>query len=95
MHYILLALREPLHGYALMQKIEELSDGNVRIAAGTMYGAIENLLKYQWITPVATEDTRRKVYQITAEGLAILAAEQQRLQHILAVYERVDGHEEI
>ncbi|WP_369814324.1 PadR family transcriptional regulator [Lysinibacillus sp. FJAT-14745] len=42
MHYILLALREPLHGYAMMQKIEEMSEGSVRIAAGTMYGAIEN-----------------------------------------------------
>ena len=80
MHYILLALREPLHGYAMMQKIEEMSAGSVRIVAGTMYGAIENLLKYHWIAPVETQDTRRKVYQTTEEGLEILAAEQQRLR---------------
>ncbi|EHI68654.1 transcriptional regulator, PadR domain protein [Streptococcus ictaluri 707-05] len=42
--YILLALLEPGHGYHIMQKVEEMSDGDVRIAAGTMYGAIENLL---------------------------------------------------
>lgn len=90
MHYILLALREPLHGYAMMQKIEEMSEGNVRIAAGTMYGAIENLLKYNWITPVETEDSRRKVYQTTTTGLEILAAEQQRLRRILALYEGAD-----
>lgn len=93
MHYILLALREPLHGYAMMQKIEEMSAGSVRIAAGTMYGAIENLLKYHWISPVVTHDTRRKVYQTTAEGLEILAVEQQRLQRILSLYEEANGHE--
>ena len=38
--YILLSLKEPSHGYAIMQKVEELSNGRVRIAAGTMYGAI-------------------------------------------------------
>ncbi|MEG0450282.1 MAG: PadR family transcriptional regulator [Lysinibacillus sp.] len=87
MHYILLALREPLHGYAIMQKIEYMSDGNVRIAAGTLYGAIENLLKYDWIMPVESDDPRRKVYTTTEAGLAILASEKQRLQHILSVYE--------
>lgn len=39
-YYVLLALLEPLHGYAVMQKVEELSGGQVRLAAGTMYGAI-------------------------------------------------------
>ena len=48
-YYILLALLEPAHGYSIMQTVEEMSDGDVRIAAGTMYGAIENLLKLQWI----------------------------------------------
>lgn len=95
MHYILLALREPLHGYAMMQKIEEMSAGSVRIAAGTMYGAIENLLKYQWISPVETHDTRRKVYQTTGEGLEVLAAEQERLQRILSLYKGADGHDQV
>ena len=34
-YYILLALLEPAHGYLIMQKIEDLSDGDVRMAAGT------------------------------------------------------------
>ena len=38
-YYVLLALIEPAHGYAIMQKVEELSSGQVRLAAGTMYGA--------------------------------------------------------
>lgn len=87
MHYILLALREPLHGYAIMQKVEVMSKGQVRIAAGTLYGAIENLLKYNWIALVPTDDSRRKVYKLTNEGLTILQAEKERLSHILSLYE--------
>lgn len=86
MHYILLALREPLHGYAIMQKIEVMSDGQVRLAAGTLYGAIENLLKYNWIVLVASDDPRRKVYRITNEGLEVLQTEKERLIHILSLY---------
>ncbi|GLC88859.1 PadR family transcriptional regulator [Lysinibacillus piscis] len=93
MHYILLALREPLHGYAIMQKIEVMSEGQVRIAAGTLYGAIENLLKYNWIVLVASEEPRRKVYRITDEGLHILQIEKERLHHILSLYEGVEHHE--
>ncbi|MEZ0481208.1 PadR family transcriptional regulator [Planococcus sp. SSTMD024] len=95
MHYILLAVREPLHGYAIMQKVERMSDGQVRIAAGTLYGAIENLLKAGWIALLPSEDPRRKVYRITEEGLQILEAEQQRLQHILSLYEGSGDHEEV
>lgn len=95
MHYILLALREPLHGYAIMQKVEVMSKGEVRIAAGTLYGAIENLLKYNWIELIPSDDPRRKVYQITDEGLAILQVEQKRLMHILSLYEGGLVHEEV
>ncbi|WP_370297085.1 PadR family transcriptional regulator [Rossellomorea marisflavi] len=86
MHYILLALREPLHGYAVMQKIEEMSGGAVVLAAGTLYGAVENLNKHGWIEPVG-EEGRRKVYQITYDGNAVLNVEKERLQHILSLYE--------
>lgn len=89
MHYILLALREPLHGYAVMQKIEKMSNGNVVLAPGTLYGAIENLNKHGWIEPVQ-ESGRRKVYMITEEGAAILKIEQKRLLHILSLYKGSD-----
>lgn len=80
--YILLAMRQPSHGYVIMQTLEELSCGDVRIAAGTMYGAIENLLKLKWIKSVPTEDKRRKVYQITPLGEEILTLEVVRLRHL-------------
>ncbi|HHY08836.1 MAG TPA: PadR family transcriptional regulator [Corynebacteriales bacterium] len=52
-YYILLALLKPAHGYLIMQKVEELSDGQVRMAAGTLYGALETLLKRKFIKPAA------------------------------------------
>src|SRR5690625_7136566 len=86
MHYILLALKEPLHGYAIMTKIEQRSEGAVILAAGTLYGALDNLNKHSWIAPVIGETGRRKVYQITEEGWSVLERERSRLQHILSLY---------
>ncbi|WP_421378028.1 PadR family transcriptional regulator [Bacillus salacetis] len=94
MHYILLALREPLHGYAVMQRIEEISNGTVILAAGTLYGAIENLSKHGWIESVGSSG-RRKIYKITTEGSTILKIEQERLLHILSLYEGSEANEEV
>lgn len=87
-YYILVALLEPDHGYVVMQKVEELSEGKVRIAAGTMYGALENLLKQKLICVVPTDDKRRKVYKITEEGRQVLKLEAERLRHVIAVAEK-------
>lgn len=87
-YYVLLALLEPAHGYLIMQKVEEFSDGKVRIAAGTLYGAIENLLKLRFIQPVESEDARRKVYRITDEGKEVLLLDFQRMKHMINVTER-------
>lgn len=86
-YYILLALLEPAHGYLIMQKIEELSKGEVRMAAGTLYGAIENLLKLKFIKPVKSEDSRRKVYVITEKGKEILSEDFKRMKHMIEVTE--------
>ena len=43
--YILLSLMRTMHGYGIMQNVEALSDGRVRLAAGTLYGAINTLLE--------------------------------------------------
>src|SRR5699024_6585769 len=94
MHYILLALREPLHGYAVMQKIEKISNGTVILAAGTLYGAIDNLNKHGWIEPVGNSG-RRKIYRITREGSLILKIEKERLLHILSLYEGIESDEEV
>ncbi|GIQ69307.1 PadR family transcriptional regulator [Xylanibacillus composti] len=88
-YYILLALVEPAHGYLIMQKVEELSHGQVKLAAGTLYGAIENLLKHQWIAAVKSDEKRRKTYVITEKGIAILRLDYERMQHMLAITDRI------
>ncbi|WP_143462551.1 PadR family transcriptional regulator [Levilactobacillus enshiensis] len=81
-YYILLALTQPRHGYAAIQEIAQLSQDTVHVAAGTMYGAIENLLKLKWIKEVPSNDKRRRVYVITTAGKSILQLETQRLRHL-------------
>lgn len=77
--YILVALDEPLHGYALMQKIETLSEGSVRIGPGTLYGAFATLEKQGLIAKVKEEE-RRKYYSLTANGREALAEHVRRLE---------------
>ncbi|MCS7460598.1 PadR family transcriptional regulator [Paenibacillus doosanensis] len=84
-YYILLAVIEPAHGYLIMQKVEELSGGQVRMAAGTLYGAVENLVKLKFIQPVASMDSRRKVYAITDKGLEMLRLDRERMKHMIDV----------
>ncbi len=87
-YYILVALLEPGHGYCVMQKVEELSGGKVRIAAGTMYGATDNLLKQKLIQAVPTEDKRRKTYVITELGREVLKSEAKRLRFLVEVADK-------
>ncbi|WP_413303669.1 PadR family transcriptional regulator [Bacillus sp. 1P10SD] len=88
-YYILLSLMEPAHGYLILQKVEELSDGQVKMAAGTLYGAIENLLKLKFIHPVDSQDGRRKVYLITDLGKEMLRLDLVRMQHMMKVTEGI------
>ncbi|MBT2289532.1 helix-turn-helix transcriptional regulator [Paenibacillus albidus] len=87
-YYILLAVIEPAHGYLILQKVEELSGGQVRMAAGTLYGAIENLVKLKFIEPVASGESRRKVYVITSNGLDILRLDLERMKYMVDVTNR-------
>jgi DNA-binding PadR family transcriptional regulator len=76
------SLREPRHGYAIMQDVEELSGGRVRLGPGTLYGVLSNLLKQNVIRrtgETVTGSERRKVYALTPLGARVLAAEGERL----------------
>jgi DNA-binding PadR family transcriptional regulator len=84
-YYVLLSLIEPAHGYIIMQKVEELSNQQVKIAAGTLYGAIENLLKQGLIESVKSEDKRRKTYVITDKGKEVLRLDMLRMQHMIGI----------
>lgn len=90
-HYILLALLQPAHGYLIMSRVEEMSDRQVRLAPGTLYGALENLVKQRMIVRVQSDDPRRKVYQITDFGHQTLAQDRQRMAHMVRVFEQAQG----
>lgn len=87
--YILLSLTEEAHGYLIMQKVEELSNGQVKIAAGTLYGALEKLIKSKFISLVSGNDIRRKVYLITEKGLQVLKLDLERIKHMARITEKV------
>ena len=78
-YYILLALHEPLHGYGVMQKVEALSQGMVKIGPGTLYGAFQALEKEALIVKVA-EKERRKSYALTDKGRQVLKHQIARLE---------------
>lgn len=83
-YYILLSLTKPMHGYGIMQNVEQLSQGRVKLAAGTLYGAINTLLEKGWIQSLPGEtDTRKKEYQITEQGTQVLRAELLRLRELI------------
>ena len=85
-YYILLALQEPMHGYGIMQKTSTMSNGRLILSAGTLYGAISNLLDKGWILPCGESsdtDGRRKLYQITEEGQEVLLTELERLEELV------------
>ena len=91
-YYILLSLNTPMHGYGIMQNVELLSGGRVRLAAGTLYGAINTMLERGWIQSLPGEtDSRRKEYQLTNAGRNVLQEEIQRLDELLSNGKRILG----
>ena len=86
--YILLALVTAKHGYAVMQEVEVISTGTVRLAPGTLYGAFTTLEENKMIRKVGTED-RRKIYQITEKGKLVLLEQVERLKIMLENVEKI------
>jgi DNA-binding PadR family transcriptional regulator len=77
--YIMLALAEPAHGYAIMQKVEAMSQSTVKLGPGTLYGVLSTLEKEELIYK-EKEEERRKVYALTPAGRQVLAAQIERLE---------------
>ncbi len=83
--YILLAVRKPNHGYGITQEVEELTNGRVTLGPGTLYGAIQSLVKKDWIKIYSedTESRKKKEYLITETGRAVFEEETKRLSELL------------
>ena len=82
--YTLLALHEPLHGYGIMQETEKMSNGRLKLSAGTLYGVLSSMLEKGWIKALPSEEeSRRKDYQITELGKSVAGNELSRLEELV------------
>lgn len=82
--YILLCLRRPNHGYGIVQTVERLTAGAIRLASGTMYGSLSKMEKDGLIRFIKEED-KRKTYQITELGTEVLQIELKRIERLYKI----------
>ncbi len=80
---VLLAVYKPNHGYGIMQFVSKATNERVMLGAGTLYGAINTLLKKEWIAKYNEQaDTKTKRYIITAIGKQKAVEELQRMKDV-------------
>lgn len=79
--YILFCLQQERHGYSITQKVKELTEGQLSISPGTMYGTLAKMEKDGLIAFVREEE-KRKLYSITKLGRQILELEIQRIERL-------------
>lgn len=81
-YYILLSLNEPRHGYGIMQHVEEITEGRIKIGPGTIYGTLSKLEKEELILQKQETD-RKKIYRLSEKGKKVLELELRRLQELV------------
>ncbi len=87
-----LSRRAPLHGYAIMTAIEEISGEVLRIEEGSLYPALHRMeeagsIRASWITK--DSGRRARVYELTARGRKQLASEEARWTAVAEAVQRV------
>ncbi|MBI4883040.1 MAG: helix-turn-helix transcriptional regulator [Actinobacteria bacterium] len=78
-----------LHGYVIMQTVEESSHGLVRMGPATLYGTLKKLVGLGLVKEVARrptsgDDARRRYYELSGLGRSVCAAEADRLSVLAA-----------
>ena len=76
--YILFCLRTPNHGYGIVQKVKDLTDREVVLGPGTMYGTLSKMEK-DGLIEFVKEEEKRKIYRITDLGREVLDLELKRI----------------
>lgn len=91
--YILLSVRQPNHGYGIIQEVTEITDGRVVLGPGTLYGAINSMLSKKWIKLYSEdkESRKKKEYLITDKGKGTFSKEVERLNELLINAKRMEG----
>ena len=78
-YYIMLVLMTPMHGYGVMQQVDQMTDGVVSVGAGTLYGALSTLEK-DGLVEMVRKEGRRKFYELTDKGQEVLQCHLGRLE---------------
>lgn len=88
--HILLALADgEKHGYAVMREVESMTDGEVTMGPGTLYGTVKKMLIVGLIEETdqrpdpEMDDERRRYYLVTGLGAKVLAGEMARLERLV------------
>ncbi len=89
--FLLLALHQPRHGYAVMQFIQKKTNGRLTLGAGTLYGALRVLAEKGWIAPWGEQNGAKRAYLITEAGREAARQERQRLIQLAAVADEIMG----
>jgi DNA-binding PadR family transcriptional regulator len=77
-YYTLLSVKDPRHGYAIMQYVNELTNGRIRMGTGTLYTMLGRLLEDNLIV-ILSQENGKKIYQITERGTELIKMEMVRL----------------
>ncbi len=90
--HILLALAgRELHGYGIMQEINNFTDGSLKIGPGTLYRSIKQMIEQGLILETSTrpdpalDDERRRYYRLTDFGQRVAQAEWKRLEKLVQI----------
>ena len=90
--YILLCLRQETHGYGIVKKTEQLTQGELKISPGTLYGSLSKMEKDGLIRFIREEENR-KIYGITELGTKVLDLEMKRIKRLYQSMEKSEQNE--
>lgn len=88
--YILLCLQKANHGYGIVQMVEKMTEGEIRLSPGTMYGSLSKMEKDGLIAFIREEE-KRKLYVITSLGREVLDLEMKRIKRLYKNLVEVEG----
>lgn len=87
-----LATRGPLHGYAIVNHIQQVSDEQLRVEEGSLYPALHRIEGEGWIDSewkISATNRRVKLYRITMAGRKQLAREQESWERLTRAVTKV------
>jgi len=84
--YILYCLQKENHGYGIVQTVERITVGEIRLAPGTMYGSLSKMEK-DGVIRFVREEEKRKIYVITPLGREVLELERKRIRRLYKTVE--------